>query len=149
MKINEIRPNEGATRKKIRVGRGPASGKGKTAGRGHKGQKSRSGYSRRFGFEGGQMPLIRRLPKRGFSNYPFKKEYVGINLTMLALFENQDVITVEDFINKGIVKNIKDGIKILGNGEINRPVTVKAHKFSKSAREKIEKAGGKCEVLEP
>jgi len=149
MKINELRPNEGATHKKIRVGRGPGSGKGKTAGRGHKGQKSRSGYSRRFGFEGGQMPLIRRLPKRGFSNYPFKKEYVGINLTMLALFENQDVITVEDFIKKGIVKNIKDGIKILGNGEINRPVTVKAHKFSKSAREKIEKAGGKCEVLEP
>ncbi len=149
MKINELRPNEGATHKKIRVGRGPGSGKGKTAGRGHKGQKSRSGYSRRFGFEGGQMPLIRRLPKRGFSNYPFKKEYVGINLTMLALFENQEVITVEDFIKKGIVKNIKDGIKILGNGEINRPVTVKAHKFSKSAREKIEKAGGKCEVLEP
>ncbi|BBB32911.1 large subunit ribosomal protein L15 [Thermotomaculum hydrothermale] len=149
MKINEIRPNEGATRRKIRVGRGPGSGKGKTAGRGHKGQKSRSGYSRRFGFEGGQMPLVRRLPKRGFSNYPFKKEYVGINLTMLALFENQDVITVDDFINKGIVKDIKDGIKILGNGEINRPVTVRAHKFSKSAREKIEKAGGKCEVLEP
>ena len=149
MKINEIKPNEGATRRKIRVGRGPGSGKGKTAARGHKGQKSRSGYSRRFGFEGGQMPLIRRLPKRGFSNYPFKKEYVGINLTMLALFENQDVITVQDFIEKGIVKDIKDGIKILGNGEINRPVTVKAHKFSKSAREKIEKAGGKCEVLEP
>ncbi len=149
MKINEIKPNEGATRRKIRVGRGPGSGKGKTAARGHKGQKSRSGYSRRFGFEGGQMPLIRRLPKRGFSNYPFKKEYVGINLTMLALFENQDVITVDDFIRKGIVKDIKDGIKILGNGEINRPVVVKAHKFSKSAREKIEKAGGKCEVLEP
>ncbi len=149
MKINEIKPNEGATRRKIRVGRGPGSGKGKTAARGHKGQKSRSGYSRRFGFEGGQMPLIRRLPKRGFSNYPFKKEYVGINLTMLAIFENQDVITVQDFIEKGIVKDIKDGIKILGNGEINRPVTVKAHKFSKSAREKIEKAGGKCEVLEP
>ena len=149
MKINEIKPNEGATRRKIRVGRGPGSGKGKTAARGHKGQKSRSGYSRRFGFEGGQMPLIRRLPKRGFSNYPFKKEYVGINLTMLALFENQDVITVDDFIRKGIVKDIKDGIKILGNGEINRPVVVKAHKFSKSAREKIEKAGGKCEVIEP
>ncbi len=149
MKINEIRPNEGATRKRIRVGRGPGSGKGKTAARGHKGQKSRSGYSRRFGFEGGQMPLIRRLPKRGFSNYPFKKEYVGINLTMLALFENQDVITVDDFIRKGIVKDIKDGVKILGNGEINRPVVVKAHKFSKSAREKIEKAGGKCEVIEP
>jgi len=149
MKINEIKPNEGATGKKIRVGRGPGSGKGKTAGRGHKGQQSRSGYSRRYGFEGGQMPLVRRLPKRGFSNYPFKKEYVGINLTMLAVFENQDVITVEDFKKKGIVKNIKDGIKILGNGEINRAVTVKAHKFSKSAREKIEKAGGKCEVIEP
>ncbi len=149
MKINEIKPNKGATHSKIRVGRGPGSGKGKTAARGHKGQKSRSGYSRRYGFEGGQMPLARRLPKRGFSNYPFKKEYVGINLTMLALFEDQDVITADDFIKKGIIKNIKDGIKILGNGEINRPVTVKAHKFSKSAREKIEKAGGKCEVLEP
>ncbi|NOZ12742.1 MAG: 50S ribosomal protein L15 [Acidobacteria bacterium] len=148
MKMNELKPNEGATKKRKRVGRGPGSGLGKTAGRGHKGQKSRSGYSRRFGFEGGQMPLMRRVPKRGFKN-PFAKEYVPVNLTMLAVFGDQDVIAVEDFIRKGIIKNIKDGVKILGNGEIERAVTVKAHKFSKSAKEKIEKAGGTCEVLEP
>ncbi len=147
MKMNELRPNEGATKARKRVGRGPGSGLGKTAGRGHKGQKSRSGYSRRFGFEGGQMPLMRRVPKRGFKN-PFAKEYVPVNLTMLAVFADQDVIAVEDLIRKGIVKNIKDGVKILGNGEIERAVTVKAHRFSKSAREKIEKAGGTCEVLE-
>lgn len=148
MKMNELKPNEGATQKRKRVGRGPGSGLGKTAGRGHKGQKSRSGYSRRYGFEGGQMPLVRRVPKRGFKN-PFSKEYVAVNLTMLAMFGDQDVIGAEDFIKKGIVKDIQDGIKILGNGEIDRAVTVKAHKFSKSAREKIEKAGGTCEVIEP
>ncbi len=148
MKMNELMPNEGATKKRKRIGRGPGSGFGKTAGRGHKGQKSRSGYSRRFGFEGGQMSLMRRVPKRGFKN-PFAKEFVPVNLTMLTVFADQDVIAVEDLIRKGIVKNIKDGIKILGNGEIERAVTVKAHRFSKSAREKIEKAGGTCEVLEP
>lgn len=94
------------------------------------------------------MPLMRRVPKRGFTN-PFAKEYVPINLSMLTVFADQDVITIEDLIRKGLVKNIKDGVKILGNGEIERAVTVKAHKFSKSAREKIEKAGGTCEVLEP
>ncbi|NOY23629.1 MAG: 50S ribosomal protein L15 [Acidobacteria bacterium] len=148
MKMNELMPNEGATKKRKRIGRGPGSGFGKTAGRGHKGQKSRSGYSRRFGFEGGQMSLMRRVPKRGFKN-PFAKEFVPVNLTMLTVFADQDVIAVEDLIRKGIVKNIKDGVKILGNGKIERAVTVKAHKFSKSAREKIEKAGGTCEVLEP
>jgi large subunit ribosomal protein L15 len=147
MKMNELMPNEGATKARKRVGRGPGSGLGKTAGRGHKGQKSRSGYSRRFGFEGGQMPLVRRVPKRGFKN-PFAKEYVPINLSMLKVFADQDVIMIEDLIRKGLVKNIKDGVKILGYGEIERAVTVKAHKFSKSAREKIEKAGGSCEVLE-
>ncbi len=147
MKMNELMPNEGATKARKRVGRGPGSGLGKTAGRGHKGQKSRSGYSRRFGFEGGQMPLVRRVPKRGFKN-PFAKEYVPINLSMLKVFSDQDVIVIEDLIRKGLVKNIKDGVKILGYGEIERAVTVKAHKFSKSAREKIEKAGGSCEVLE-
>lgn len=146
MKMNELMPNEGATKARKRVGRGPGSGFGKTAGRGHKGQKSRSGYSRRFGFEGGQMPLVRRVPKRGFKN-PFAKEYVAINLSMLKVFADQDVIVIEDLIRKGLVKNIKDGVKILGYGEIERAVTVKAHKFSKSAREKIEKAGGSCEVL--
>ncbi len=94
------------------------------------------------------MPLVRRVPKRGFKN-PFAKEFVPVNLTMLAVFGDQDVIGVEDFIKKGIVKDIQDGIKILGNGEIDRAVTIKAHKFSKSAREKIEKAGGTCEVIEP
>ncbi|RLE17734.1 MAG: 50S ribosomal protein L15 [Acidobacteria bacterium] len=148
MKMNELMPNEGATKKRKRIGRGPGSGFGKTAGRGHKGQKSRSGYSRRFGFEGGQMPLMRRVPKRGFKN-PFAKEYAAVNLAMLSVFADQDVIAVEDLIRKGIIKNIKDGVKILGNGEIERAVTVKAHKFSKSAKEKIEKAGGTCEVLEP
>lgn len=147
MKMNELKPNEGATKTRKRVGRGPGSGLGKTAGRGHKGQKSRSGYSRRYGFEGGQMPLVRRVPKRGFKN-PFAKEFVPVNLTMLAIFENQDVIGVEDLLKKGVVKDLKDGVKILGNGDIERAVTVKAHKFSKSAREKIEKAGGKCEVIE-
>ncbi len=147
MKMNELKPNEGATKTRKRVGRGPGSGLGKTAGRGHKGQKSRSGYSRRYGFEGGQMPLVRRVPKRGFKN-PFSKEYIPVNLTMLAIFENQDVIGVEDLMKKGVIKDLKDGVKILGNGDIERAVTVKAHKFSKSAREKIEKAGGKCEVIE-
>ena len=148
MKMNELMPNEGATHKRKRVGRGPGSGLGKTAGRGHKGQKSRAGYSRRFGFEGGQMPLVRRVPKRGFKN-PFSKEYVAVNLTMLEMFADQDVVGVEDLIRKGVIKNIKDGVKILGNGEIDRALTVKAHRFSKSAREKIEKAGGTCEEIEP
>jgi len=147
MKLNELSPNPGATKTRKRVGRGPGSGKGKTATRGMNGQKSRAGYSRRFGFEGGQMPYMRRVPKRGFHN-PFSKEYVPINLTMFALFENKDEITVTDLLERGIVKNIKDGVKILGNGEIDRAITVKAHKFSKSAKEKIEKAGGKCEVIE-
>jgi large subunit ribosomal protein L15 len=147
MKLNELSPNPGATKKRKRVGRGPGSGKGKTATRGMNGQKSRAGYSRRFGFEGGQMPYVRRVPKRGFTN-PFSKEYVPVNLTMLALFEDKDEVTVNDLISKGIVKNIKDGVKILGNGEVTRAITVKAHKFSKAAKEKIEKAGGKCEVIE-
>jgi len=147
MKLNELSPNPGATKKRKRVGRGPGSGKGKTATRGMNGQKSRAGYSRRFGFEGGQMPYVRRVPKRGFKN-PFSKEYVAVNLTMLALFEDKDEVTVNDLISKGIVKNIKDGVKILGNGEVTRAITVKAHKFSKAAKEKIEKAGGKCEVIE-
>ena len=147
MKINEVNPNIGATKDRKRVGRGPGSGMGKTATRGHKGQKSRSGYSRRYGFEGGQMPLVRRVPKRGFKN-PFSKEFVPINLTMISSFTDLEKITVQDFINKGVVKNIKDGIKILGTGEIDRPVTIQAHKFSKAAQEKIEKAGGKCEVIE-
>ncbi|CAM2006537.1 50S ribosomal protein L15 [Acanthopleuribacter pedis] len=146
MKLNELRPNDGATRNKKRVGRGPGSGNGKTAGRGHKGQKSRSGYSRKRGFEGGQMPLQRRLPKRGFKNI-FRKEWVVLNVSM---FENRDVseVTLEDYRKLGLIKNTRDGVKILGDGELTKAITFHAHKFSKSAQEKIEKAGGKCVVIE-
>ncbi len=146
MKLNELRPNDGATRNKKRVGRGPGSGNGKTAGRGHKGQKSRSGYSRKRGFEGGQMPLQRRVPKRGFKNI-FRKEWVVLNVSM---FENRDVseVTLDDYRKLGLIKNLRDGVKILGDGELTKAITFHAHKFSKSAQEKIEKAGGKCVVIE-
>lgn len=146
MKLNELKPNEGATRTRKRVGRGPASGNGKTAGRGNKGQKSRSGYSAKRGFEGGQMPLQRRVPKRGFKN-PFRKEYVVFNVSM---FEKRGVseVTIEDYQKLGLVKDLQDGVKILGHGDLTVAVTVHAHKFSKSAREKIEAAGGKCVVVE-
>jgi len=146
MKLNELKPNEGATRTRKRIGRGPGSGSGKTAGRGHKGQKSRSGYSAKRGFEGGQMPLQRRVPKRGFKN-PFRKEYVIFNL---STFENRDLteIKLEDYVSLGLAKKLHDGVKILGNGELTKAITIHAHKFSKSAREKIEKAGGTCVVIE-
>lgn len=146
MKLNELRPNDGATRNKKRVGRGPGSGNGKTAGRGHNGQKSRSGYSRKRGFEGGQMPLQRRVPKRGFKNI-FRKEWVVLNVSM---FENRDVseVTLDDYRKLGLIKNLRDGVKILGDGELTKAITFHAHKFSKSAQEKIEKAGGKCVVIE-
>jgi large subunit ribosomal protein L15 len=146
MKLNELKPNPGATRNKKRVGRGPASGNGKTAGRGHKGQKSRSGYSRKRGFEGGQMPLQRRVPKRGFKN-PFRKEYVVFNV---STFEERDVqeVKLEDYRKLGLAKNLHDGVKILGDGDITKAVTVHAHKFSQTAREKIEKAGGTCVIID-
>jgi large subunit ribosomal protein L15 len=146
MKLNELKPIAGATRNKKRVGRGPGSGTGKTAGRGHNGQKSRSGYSAKRGFEGGQMPLQRRVPKRGFKN-PFRKEYVIFNL---STFENRDLteITLEDYVSMGLAKKLQDGVKILGDGELTKAITIHAHKFSKSAREKIEKAGGTCVTIE-
>jgi large subunit ribosomal protein L15 len=146
MKLNELKPNEGATKKRKRVGRGPGSGWAKTSGRGHKGQKSRSGYSQKRGFEGGQMPLQRRVPKRGFKN-PFRKEYVVLNVSML---EDRDIteIKLEDYRKLGLVKNLRDGVKILGDGDLSKAVTVHAHKFSASAREKIENAGGKCIVIQ-
>ncbi len=146
MKLNELKPNAGATRSRKRLGRGPGSGQGKTAGRGHKGQKSRSGYSSKRGFEGGQMPLQRRLPKRGFKN-PFRKEYLVLNV---SAFEDRDVteVKIEDYQKLGFAKKLKDGVKILGDGEITKAVNVHAHKFSKTAREKIEKAGGTCVVVE-
>ncbi len=149
MKLNDLRPQVGGgTRKSKRVGRGTSSGHGKTSGRGHDGQKSRSGGGVRPGFEGGQMPLFRRMPKRGFTNI-FAKEYAIINVEDLNRFEDNTVITPELLINEGIIKRgrVIDGIKVLGDGDINKKLTVKAHKFSKTAAEKIEAAGGKVEVI--
>jgi large subunit ribosomal protein L15 len=128
------------------VGRGPGSGKGVTAGRGDKGQKSRSGYSRRFGFEGGQMPLYRRIPKRGFTN-KFQKKYVVLNVRDLNQFRAGSEVSPEKLIEKGLVKNVKDGLRVLGDGDLTKKLKVRAHHFSKSAREKIEAAGGSAEVL--
>lgn len=144
--LNNLRPAKGANRKNKRVGRGMGSGHGKTSARGYKGQKSRSGTSIRPGFEGGQMPLHRRLPKRGFNNI-FRKEYAVVNLEILALFEAGAKVDPEILKSKGIVKNPKDGIKILGRGELKHALHVSAHKFSKSAAEKIQKAGGVIEVI--
>lgn len=144
--IHDLRPNSGATHHRKRLGRGPGSGHGKTAGRGNKGQKSRTGYSHMRGFEGGQMPLHRRLPKRGFTNI-FRKEYDPVNLSSLDGFEAGEPITPERLHARGLAgKNAR--IKILGDGELKKALTVRAHKFSASAKEKIEKAGGRCEVIE-
>ncbi|NLP30540.1 MAG: 50S ribosomal protein L15 [Clostridiales bacterium] len=146
MRLHELRAPEGSTRKPKRKGRGIASGLGKTAGRGTKGQRSRSGSGIRFGFEGGQMPLVRRIPKRGFTNI-WKKEWAIVNVDDLNTFEDGTEITPELLIETGMVKQVKDGIKILGDGELEKKVTVKAHKFSKTAIDKIESAGGKAEVI--
>jgi len=140
--LNSLRPAKGSIHKKKRVGRGPGSGLGKTAGRGEKGQKSRSGYSRKIGFEGGQMPLHRRLPKRGFTNI-FKKKWLEVSLAALDKHFNADEeITPELLHNRGIIKKAKHDVVVLGNGEISKPLRISAHCFTKSAREKIEKAGG-------
>ena len=147
MKLHELRPNEGAIKTKKRVGRGVASGTGKTSGKGHKGQNARSGGGVRPGFEGGQLPLFRRLPKRGFSNAPFKTEYATINVSDLDKFEDGAVVTPELLKEMGIVKNQLAGIKVLGNGELTKKLTVKANKFSATAVEKIEKMGGKAEEV--
>ena len=147
MKLHTISPNYGATKTRKRVGRGPGSGLGKTSGRGENGQKSRSGYSHKPGFEGGQLPLYRRLPKRGFSNANFKVEYAVINLSDLNRFDNDTVVTPELLKETGIVKKQLSGIKVLGNGVLEKKLTVKAHKFSMTAKEKIEAAGGKVEVI--
>lgn len=146
MDLSNLKPNEGAVSERSRVGRGHASGNGKTAGRGHKGQKARSGGSTRLGFEGGQMPLYRRIPKRGFKNYNYK-EIIGINVSKLDVFENGTEVTVETLIEAGIVKNPRDGVKLLGDGELTKKLTVKVNAFSKSAEEKITAAGGTCEVI--
>lgn len=146
MKLHELQPAEGAAKRPYRKGRGAGSGNGKTAGRGHKGQWARSGGGVRPGFEGGQMPLARRLPKRGFNNI-FGTTYVPVNVSALEKFENGSEITVETLREAGIVKNALDGVKILGNGALSKKLTVKAAAFSASAKEKIEAAGGKAEVI--
>jgi len=146
MKLHELKPAEGSRKERNRVGRGIGSGNGKTAGRGHKGQNARSGGGVRPGFEGGQNPLYRRLPKRGFTN-PTRKEYAVVNLDALNRFEAGTTVTPELLLETGIVKNPQDGIKILGNGEVTVKLTVQANKFSQSAIEKIEAAGGKTEVI--
>jgi large subunit ribosomal protein L15 len=147
LELRGLKPAKGANRKRRRVGRGPGSGRGKTAGRGEKGQKSRSGFSQRTGFEGGQMPLYRRLPKRGFTNL-FRKEFVVLNVQDLNRFKNGDTVSPEVLVEKGIVKKKKkDGLRILGEGELKKKLTVRAHHFSKSASQKIQKAGGSAEVI--
>ena len=144
MKLEELKPSKGARKKSKRVGRGPGSGSGKTAGKGHKGQKARSGGVKGPGFEGGQMPLQRRLPKRGFTNI-FRKEYAVVNLGDLS--DLSGTITPETLMEQGIVRHAKSGIKILGVGELKSALTIRAHKFSKSAIDKIQAAGGKAEVI--
>jgi len=145
MKLSDLAPAPGSRKRKKRVGRGPGSGHGKTSCRGHKGQKARTGGGTKPGFEGGQMPLQRRLPKRGFTNI-FQKQYAIVNLSALDKL-SETAITPEVLIKEGIVKKVQDGIKILGSGEITRPVTVTAHAFSVSAKEKIINAKGKVEVI--
>ena len=147
MKLNELKPNEKAFKTRKRVGRGPGSGLGKTSGKGQKGQNARSGGGVRPGFEGGQLPLFRRLPKRGFSNAKFKTVYAVINLSDLNKFEDGAIVTPEILKEMGILKNQLDGVKVLGNGNLEKKLTVKAHKFSTTAKDAIEKMGGKAEVI--
>lgn len=147
MKLHELQKNPGAKQEKRRVGRGSGSGLGKTSGRGEKGQKARSGGGVNPVFEGGQLPLYRRLPKRGFSNAKFKTEYAVINLDDLNRFENGTVVTPEILKETGLVKNQLSGIKVLGDGSLEKKLTIKAHKFSKSALEKINESGSKAEVI--
>ena len=146
MKLHELRPAEGSKKSPKRIGRGTGSGWGKTAGRGQDGQNSRSGGGTRPGFEGGQMPLYRRLPKRGFTNI-FAKEYACINVDRLNIFENGTEITPELLLERRVIRKVYDGVKILGNGNLEKNLTVNATKFSKAAAEKIEAAGGKVEVI--
>ena len=146
MQLNSIKPAIGAAKNRKRIGRGPGSGHGKTATKGHKGQKARSGGSVKPGFEGGQMPMQRRLPKRGFEPLS-RKEYVVINIDQLELFDANSVIDPAMIVSKGLVSNIRDGIKILAKGSLTKALTVKAHKFSASAREQIIAAGGSVEEI--
>ena len=146
MELSNLKPKKGARHAKKRVGRGPGSGHGKTAGRGEKGQKSRSGFSRQPGFEGGQMPLHRRLPKRGFTNI-FKKDYAVVNVSDLERFDNGATVDEKSLRKAGLVKGQHDGVKVLGDGKLSKKLTVSATKFSASARKQIEAAGGTCQEM--
>lgn len=147
MELNNLKPKKGSRHAKKRVGRGPGSGHGKTSARGEKGQKSRSGFSRTLGFEGGQMPLHRRLPKRGFTNI-FKKEYAVVNLSDLERFDNGATVDETALRQAGLVKGKNDGVKVLGNGKLSKKLTVSATKFSESAKKSIEAAGGTCQEIQ-
>ncbi len=147
MKLHELTPAAGSSKKAWRKGRGPGSGNGKTAGRGHKGQNARTGGGVRPGFEGGQIPLYRRLPKRGFTNDMFKKEYAVINVELLDKFNDGDVVSIETLMEQGMLKKELSGLKVLARGEVTKKLTVKAAVFSAAAKEKIEAAGGKAEVI--
>ena len=147
MKLHDVRQKSDARQGRKRVGRGRGSGHGKTSGRGHKGAKSRSGYKHKAAFEGGQMPLVRRLPKRGFSNYPFRKEWAEVNLSQLSRFDAGSTVDPEALRAVGLVKGRFDGIVILGRGELEAALTIKAQRFSKTAAAKIEAAGGTVEVI--
>ena len=146
--LSNLKPADGSKFTKKRVGRGPGSGNGKTAARGYKGAKSRSGFKFKRGFEGGQMPLHRRVPKRGFSNHPFRKEYATVNLGRLDVFEAGTIVTPELLVKRGIVRQLRDGLKVLGDGALTKALTVHAHRFSAKAKEAITGLGGKAEVLE-
>jgi large subunit ribosomal protein L15 len=146
--LHNLRPAKGSVRNRKRVGRGPGSGLGKTAGRGEKGQKSRSGFARKPGFEGGQMPLHRRLPKRGFKNAEFRKEFATVNLGRLEVFEAGTIVTPELLVKQGIVKRLRDGLKVLADGQLTKALTVHAHRFSGKAQERIAELGGKAELIQ-
>ena len=148
MALNDLKPAKGAVRGRKRVGRGPGSGLGKTSGRGEKGQKSRSGYSRKVGFEGGQMPLHRRVPKRGFTNARFRREMSYVNVGRLEAFEPGTIVTPEVLVKHGLIHKVRDGVKVLAKGSLTKALTVRAHKFSAKAQELIIGAGGKAETIE-
>ena len=148
MGLHNLKPAKGSVRNRKRVGRGPGSGLGKTAGRGEKGQKSRSGFARKPGFEGGQMPLHRRIPKRGFTNSPFRKEFACVNLGRLEVFEAGTIVTPELLVRQGILKQLRDGLKVLADGQLTKALTVHAHRFSGKAQERIAALGGKAELIQ-
>ena len=147
MKLNELRPAEGSVQERFRKGRGPGSGNGKTAGKGHKGQNARSGGGVRPGFEGGQFPIYRQLPKRGFNNKRFATVYATVNVSELNRFEDGAIVDIQTLLDARVIRKAQDGLKVLGNGEITKKLTVEAAAFSASAKEKIEAAGGKAEVV--